>query len=1174
MSSDEDSNSKIELEIISSDRDVIKSPIQYVVQKEMRCKNVSSIHCYDNNFLLCGLTPLLLQNESSRRLHFLRGLHVLGIEKDAVWAMEENTVIVYDFEGMKIMSKTIPEEFLSVHWSAVTYNSAYICSDNGIFYVDVRRGDCVTAELTTIPGKFDRIIFSKFTDILVYGEGKAYLSLSSSKPNFEKQSFTYSVDKIIEMLWFDIFIAQLTDKRLDLLDNSGKMHHTHVLQDDSFLTCSAGDMWLSVLTAQGNVCVFDMEAKMHYRVTSPGDSWTKMRLFTAGMRNLCIVDGENVLSIIARTTSKHYMWVNEIYEWSRGVSSSLKNSLNLPKEVTEDLLVKSLPCWLNISPDQDACANFGLLCKRSPKLVNGFIACLKKWMEPRMQCASREFWSDVFSMTSEVLNHGIPACILRMIKTYRNVYAVAECAKYFSVDIFGDSDTISWIIVNQQEAVFREIIYKFIKSDRFGGDIVDIIAKTCSAFSPAIVSVHNNPYHLLTVDEIIESYKRGMCKEWIDVFRKFSAVASSRHMQCAFDNLCEHVAFKNEIDLVASCLLLAEPPTKLSICPTMKITLLRYLCENLSKQHHLIDNANIPRILKILSVNPLTKHGSSLTGNVCIGITSNSTGIFIATQRGVYTTPYVGLPGNLRKVSNIRAVCMASTFSKLAISGRQCGDNVLCIYNTETNYILFSWETKSIVMDMVFLDDVLFTIEENGSAIVYNPNTGRVEEVLRVPHPDNVDDSDSDEDAVRVMPHTYRFTSPTPIATQHAHVESPMPSPSNSISSFRTPHPPVLEPTPTPPEVQTTTILPPVSSDESNPTRATQKDRYNLFSQCISVIGPDCLLEVKGSRNYVWKKRGLSFSVRFFLKPENWITLCMGDEDEDGAVFTVYVYISKNGTIQMSNSPRVFTATRKQLITAACTFGKQYILTGSYDGRIVFFDVVKMKEIATYDIEGSPAIHDFEVDGCELYVATSSGTHVFFLLPWNQERVLDTIMETAARSKHWMKEVKKFPFNFQNLVPTVQFVHFVDMVTRGETSINSVWRSDTVVQALMAMYRKTETIASACVRRIVTAKQDRNQALFTCTICQSSTVNDTMDKRLYIIKNCLHRFHYRCLESLIDSQPEVNTFTMENWALETHLQCPVCRTPFQRADTMFDPISTKLCIYDSGTEDDDDSGSE
>ena len=250
-------------------------------------------------------------------------------------------------------------------------------------------------------------------------------------------------------------------------------------------------------------------------------------------------------------------------------------------------------------------------------------------------------------------------------------------------------------------------------------------------------------------------------------------------------------------------------------------------------------------------------------------------------------------------------------------------------------------------------------------------------------------------------------------------------------------------------------------------------------------------------------------------------------------------------------------------------FGRDYILLGTQSGTIVLFDTGNMAELCEYKIPGAPCIHDLSTDGCELYATTSKGMFCFLLAPWRQRRVLETLMETAQKSDRWLSEIKKFPFDFRYVIPSVKFVHFVDMCTRGDTRVKQTWRQKVVVQSLMKMHRRAELITEACLQRIVNAA-DEHKPLFKCVICQSSTVHGTEGKSLFIIRSCLHRFHKDCIHSLIDAQPSVNDFTMNNWALETSLQCPMCRKPFEKSDVVFDPMSTDQCIYASSCEEDGD----
>lgn len=89
---------------------------------------------------------------------------------------------------------------------------------------------------------------------------------------------------------------------------------------------------------------------------------------------------------------------------------------------------------------------------------------------------------------------------------------------------------------------------------------------------------------------------------------------------------------------------------------------------------------------------------------------------------------------------------------------------------------------------------------------------------------------------------------------------------------------------------------------------------------------------------------------------------------------------------------------------------------------------------------------------------------------------------------------------------------------------------------------------------------------FTCTLCLGSS---SSPKRFPIsaLKTCMHRFHTRCIEEHISKTREWDNECQQNWALHVHLQCPICREPYNRSDVVDDKFTADLCKYISESED-------
>lgn len=1109
--------------------------VQHVLVNNIKVPSATHIKNCGDTFLVCAKTPRVIRQSAVKKLLFLQRHRVLGTTGDTFWGLKDCELRLFNDSGECIFMKMLKEEHAStVTSSFITSNCIYLCCEESLVYLRHKaKGETF---IRVIPGNFEKIFISKYSDVLTYGGGHCFVSLSTPHPNTSKQTFEYDMDAFIEMAWLDVAIVQLYKTTISVLDNCGHVLHMYVLPGGScFMSIVCGNGWVAALTDVGTILVFDSELVVQYSIISK-DSSPLATSISAGNAQLCVLDNQgNVLVIRASPNTKFFRWTREISDFSKGLSDSLRFSLQLDISVIQEQLLKAIPRWLDNDPTFASCQEIEKLTRRSIEVTRSIIYSLHDWVKDRIDSTSRKMWAHVFRVIKIVLRNGMPDMIRSLIQENKNIYAVAEAAEIFGVEVFGNSEVLTWAIVNQQQSMYRELIYKFLDSPQFASTMIEVLARTCSTLSVDSVSISNNPFYLLSAKHVIDSCKNGNVGDWLRIFELYSPHETSRHIQKIFDNVSEFLVFKNSLALMVQCLLLAKPPSKLTLAPTIKYSMLRCVVEMLPEQHASITPEKIPLVLSLLSFDSLQLEGRSFSNKKCVASTINSSGIYIGTEQGVYTLPYIGLYGNMRRIMSLKVSALASSSEKLAIAGRKHDINVLYMLNSETGYILFSYETESLVDDMNFFDGVLMTIERSGTISVYNETTGRIEQLLRTEGRDNsdttpLDDSSDDEDeSVRVHPQNPGSVSPGP------------------------------PPPPPPPALSTTTLIPPRLTRLPPPPPLRPR---RIFSEMGS---SGRLIEMRGHRTFVWQKHGLTFNVRMFVRPNNWLTLSVSDHDEKDREYDVFLYISQFGDIRVSNMTSTFFSKRREMVLAAEIYGSKFVIIGTVKGTVVLFDFVCMCEIATVKLPGNPAIHDFSVDGCELYVCTDKGVFVLFVVPWNQETVLHALLETSSNSEAWSKAIKKFPFKFDKIMPTIQFVHFIDMCTRGEKRISDTWRHKNVISALMKMNRRTEALSTACVQRIIDSVSKR-EAPFQCAICQSSSVNESDAKKLYIIKPCLHRFHNECIHRLIEALPDVNDFTMHNWALETRLQCPICRTQFTPSDVAYDPISTKHCLYTSSNE--------
>ncbi len=221
-----------------------------------------------------------------------------------------------------------------------------------------------------------------------------------------------------------------------------------------------------------------------------------------------------------------------------------------------------------------------------------------------------------------------------------------------------------------------------------------------------------------------------------------------------------------------------------------------------------------------------------------------------------------------------------------------------------------------------------------------------------------------------------------------------------------------------------------------------------------------------------------------------------------------------------------------------------------------------MQEEEVFTIPNTQHIHHLYIDGVLLHVSCDDGLKVLSINPWKCEKIVQSLTSVCRLDDTWKNKCSKFNFDFKNAKPSHQLVNFINICTTDK--VKSPFKNKHIVDTLLNMYNYSPKIVGPCIQRILNA--NKVEPNFTCAICKSSHV-DEEDHKLGIIVTCLHRFHYSCLQRFIDSIPGFNSFTMENWALEAQLKCPICRSGFKKEDFKPDPTSTKQCIYSSDDSD-------
>lgn len=1156
---------EIEINLLNTEHEIVENmKKEHIKMKTIRKKNVTHICNYHDDFIICGkFCPLFVNKKTTRKLEFLKHYHVLGIDSDVIWAVFENQLHAFDYDGILIIKENLPSDSYSITSSKCLAQAIYICSETQVFYYDISN-KCSKV----IEGIFDSIDISRYSDIMVYGNSLCYISNCGQIPNTSKHSFRYNNKTLISMKWADIYICKLDKKSVHLLDNEGNIMKSHMLHSsscssfdlstvNSYIHCSTSSDWLACMDATNTVTVFNIQLQPIYEISNRiSNSNFNQRYFAIGSVDVCIADNERINIFHAEPSACQFKWVSEVNKWARGLQGSLRSCIMIDYNICKKYIIENLPLWLKNNPSLLSCSDLKLMSKRSIEITKGFIESTHDWVKVNIDVTSRDFWRNLFSIIRSVLSGGLPEVIKVTLAESKRIYALAECCYVFGVDMFMSSDMITWIIVNQTVPMYREILYEFIASEKCGDMVVDVITATAASASNDTIYNGNNPFFLLSCKDILGSCKRGNISAWLTIFEKHSTRDVTLHMQNIFDNITEMVVFGSDINEMLMCLFLCEPPSRFSMAPTIRVTMIRHIYEVLPKEYKKIHKDKISRCLQVLDFKLLKLENTSFKNDPVLSSVSNDCGNYVSTTRGVFSVPYIGIMNSATKILlPFPALALAARVNMLGVSYIGDMKNFVSIFNTTTDSVIFQWETDTPVVGMDFIQDVLFTVQKSDSIIIFNYMTGRREDYLRSVGTQTQnrmrslsEDSDGGIPVIPLPIHEHMRSDESPIPPLDSEDDGEREDDNEEDEEIEE----IIERLPSPPPIH------PLVQNFFDSWKSLDRSKTRVV-----VCNDDIVLENKGQKTILWKKRGLSFSSKYYDSPDSHMTLCVTEKDEN-LFYNAMIFISKYGNIRVTGRTEVFSNYRQELITSAVLWGSHYIIMGSVKGTIVLFNLVKMKEVYVFHNDRIGFINHLYVDGILLNVSTNEGIHVVSMLPWKQERVIETLTSIGNTSPSWLRKISSFPYDLNQIHPNRQFIQFIEMCTRFG-NINVSFKSNYILNMLLNMHKKCGPVVLICLRRLVTETKPK-EPLFKCAICQSSAVDEDK-KNLSVVTTCLHRFHTQCVNNLIESIPDLNVFTRTNWALNSSLKCPVCRTPFTKNDCKLDPFSTKQCIYSSDDSD-------
>lgn len=1165
----DDKKSGLRITLFASDGTDADLDMKHVEINSATHPNVTHMLSTENHFLLCGSQKMLVSQKSRKKktLTFLNHHRIIAIDKETIWSVYNNNLYAFDYDGITMAREKLEDDFLSFNASFCFSSSIYICSDNGLLRYNMQ-----DKEIKKISGVYEYMDASITGDIMLYGGSKCYISEAGENLS-SKLAFHYDEENTIQMKWMDTAASPY----IVVLEREHVFYRSHLNDCEcytkhrsppmtEFVALATGAEWAACLQSNNVVQVRDYDLQLKYIIAS-GEALNSTFMIGESYNSLCLINGFKATVMSATPLNPHYTWLDDLNKWSLGISSmGACNSVNV--SVVKEKLIECIPIWINSSPSLDSCRDFKKICDTSVEVLHKFIAEMDNHILSHEHSTSRDFWKQMFEIISYITNGGIPDSTRKMLIKKKNVYAIAECCYVFGAGIIGDSASlVTWLILNQNMPIFREILYDLINCEKYGEVIVDIVTATCATASQEMIQEGNNPFFLLSCSDIVKSCKRGHTSEWIKIFQSCISEGVTIHMQNIWDNISEIVVFGPSLHNMLKCIFMtcngikSNQPYMLTMAPTIRMAMLKCVYDTIAVKYKQIPEKNIYQTLKLFDFTMMKVETRGFTKSKILGTTTNDCGIYISTDSGVFSVPYVGLRNVNKIITPLTASCIASTNGRLALSCYvEDEGNYLMVYNTDNDALLFRWKTKNRIVYLDFMENVLFTIEENERVFVYNHETGRIEDILRVPVSRRRRDraslsmphgllaeSSDEEEGVRVAPDVSPAVAPavTPAAEQ------------NRQSGESMPLPPPESPPPPPP---------PPDSPPRNLSHFHQW-KFNVLRNTSKVTKvANYIVENNRGKCIVWKKRGLTFSSKCKEGGEHsWITLFI--PGPNSLFGDTYINVSKWGNIEIvcsNGRPRRYVSKRHELVTCAVQWSSNYIVTGSANGTLSLFNMQKMKETEFIVLPKSTTIVHLNMDGPHLYVSTNRGVFLVTIDVWRQMKMLDTLTSLFNSSEVWKKRIVTFPFEFTNVVKSERFLKFVELCTREKVS--SAFRSTPVVETIMNHSQSSSKLATVCLHRLI--KDKPKESAFKCTICQSSTVS--LENHLDLILPCLHRFHHTCLKGLVDAQPTLNEFTQRNWALESTLKCPICRIEFTKDQIKRDMVSTNLCIYESDFEDNED----
>ncbi len=285
-----------------------------------------------------------------------------------------------------------------------------------------------------------------------------------------------------------------------------------------------------------------------------------------------------------------------------------------------------------------------------------------------------------------------------------------------------------------------------------------------------------------------------------------------------------------------------------------------------------------------------------------------------------------------------------------------------------------------------------------------------------------------------------------------------------------------------------------------------------------------------------------------------------------------YIFVTQQGNVlkgTFSNAQTKLNIGLKSsaVVSSAIVYSASYLIIGTTMGRLYLINLTTFQ--VEYTTEAPAPIVQLQQRLGVLYVQTTIGINSFQFNPTKPIKFVKTLLGLAEKDENLLKvmalNIKVIDdLKVENESLLCLIASFYEKTTRLPPKYLRNFTDDTISNILKASNVSPVFVNMSIVRLFKKHKQ-KKKSIYKCTICQSSKVNE---KNTISILPCGHHFHTGCIDKLISTLASRNEELLNEYALSTTLQCPLCRVEFTPKDARESDELT-LSLYNDFSDDDD-----